>query len=55
VPRYLSFKLTEPQFMGGSKSVTRRLGWRFLVPSELLCGVRQSQGMRKGEKAVRLG
>lgn len=55
MPRNISFALTEPQFLDGSKTVTRRLGWRFLRPGDILMGVRKGMGLRPGEKIVRLG
>ncbi len=53
--RNISFMLTEPQFLDGSKTVTRRVGWRTLQPGTRLLGVRKSQGLKKGEKAHALG
>ena len=53
--RNISFSMTERQFLYGTKSVTRRLGWRFLKPGDRLCVVRKGQGLKKGEKVVRLG
>ena len=37
-----------------SKTVTRRLGWGDLRSGELFCAVLQAQGLRRGEKVVRL-
>lgn len=34
--------------------MTRRLGWRFLKPGDLLSAVVQSRGLRKGQKVERL-
>ncbi len=53
--RNISFALTEPQFLDGSKTVTRRLGWGRLRPGDLLIGVRKGMGLRPGEQVVRLG
>lgn len=55
MPRAISFALTEPQFLDGSKTVTRRLGWRFLAPGETLVVVRKAMGLKRGEKRVYLG
>lgn len=55
MPRNISFMLTTPQFIDGSKDVTRRLGWTFLRPGDLLMGVEKSQGLGKGGKIKRLG
>lgn len=53
--RSISFALTERQFLDGSKTVTRRLGWKNLKPGDLLCAVRKSMGLKKGESPVKLG
>ena len=53
--RNISFSLTTPQFLDGSKDVTRRDGWAFLKPGDVLCAVEKSQGLKKGEKVKRLG
>lgn len=53
--RNISFALTEPQFLDGSKNVTRRLGWLHLKPGDRLMGVRKAMGLKPGEKIVRLG
>ena len=53
--RNMSFMLTERQFAGRTKDVTRRLGWRFLKPGDRVCGVRKGRGLAKGQHVVRLG
>ncbi len=53
--RNISFALTEPQFLDGSKTVTRRMGWRKLQAGQHLMGVRKAMGLKPGEKIVRLG
>lgn len=53
--RNISFSLTEPQFLDGSKTVTRRLGWQFLRPGDRLMGCRKCMGLKPGESIVRLG
>ena len=55
MPRNISFMLTTPQFIDGSKDVTRRLGWLFLKEGDQLNGVEKSQGLGKGGKIKRLG
>lgn len=52
--RNMSFALTTGQIIERSKTVTRRLGWTFLKPGDLICAVRKSQGLKKGEKVERL-
>lgn len=46
--RNISFALTTPQFLNGSKTVTRRLGWAFLKPGDSLMACRQCQGIKAG-------
>jgi hypothetical protein len=62
VVRLMSFALTEPQYIDGSKTVTRRLGWwdhkndrPRLEAGEYFMGVRKAMGLRKGERVVKLG
>lgn len=53
--RNISFSLTEEQFLDDSKTVTRRLGWKFLKPGDRLMGCRKCMGLKPGESIVRLG
>lgn len=53
--RNMSFSLTTPQFLDGSKSVTRRLGWLLLRPGDRVMGVKKAMGLKPGEKIERLG
>lgn len=55
MPRNMSFAMTTPQFRDRSKTVTRRLGWWFVKPGDVLCGVEKGMGLKKGEKIKRLG
>lgn len=55
MPRNISFALTTPQFLDGSKDVTRRCGWEMLRNGDLLMAVEKSQGLGKGGKIKRLG
>lgn len=55
MPRNMSFALTTEQFKNRTKDVTRRLGWDFLQPGDLLWGVKKAMGLKKGEKIERLG
>lgn len=54
MPRNMSFQLTQNQIEARTKTVTRRLGWRFLKPGEVLNAVKQCQGLKKGETVHRL-
>ena len=53
--RNISFALTTEQFLNGTKTVTRRVGWEHLKTDDLLCAVRKGQGLKAGEKIDRLG
>ena len=53
--RNISFSLTTPQFLDRSKTVTRRLGWKFLKAGDVLMGCEKCQGLGKGGKIVKLG
>jgi len=53
--RLISFSMTVASFLDGSKSVTRRLGWKTLRPGDVLMGVEKAQGLKRGEKIKKLG
>lgn len=46
----MSFALTTQQVRDRTKTVTRRLGWTFLKPGDLVRAVVKCQGLKKGEK-----
>lgn len=50
MPRNMSFFLTQQQIKNRSKDVTRRFGWAFLKPGEILNAVEKAQGLGKGGK-----
>jgi hypothetical protein len=50
----MSVSLTEPQVLNRTKTVTRRLGWRFLKPGDRLTLCRKVMGRKPGEPLVRL-
>lgn len=51
----MSFALTKDQILTKTKTVTRRLGWAFLKPGDLIQPVEKCMGLKKGEKAKKLG
>lgn len=51
----MSFALTSEQILNKSKIVTRRLGWKFLKPGDLVQPVKKGMGLKKGEKIEKLG
>lgn len=53
--RNISFALTTKQFLDGSKTVTRRNGWKNLKPGTRLMACRKCMGLKKGEKVEHLG
>lgn len=52
--RQVSFHYTQDSYKSGSKNVTRRLTWN-VKPGEHFMGVKQMQGLKKGEKRTLLG
>jgi len=54
MPRNMSFMLTTDQIRDRSKTVTRRNGWTFLKPGDLVWAVEKAMGLKKGEKVKRL-
>jgi hypothetical protein len=55
MPRNMSFRATPKQILDQSKTVTRRMGWAALKVGQQVQPVRQAMGLKKGEKAVKLG
>jgi hypothetical protein len=54
MPRNMSFQLTTEQIRDRTKTVTRRLGWRFLKPGDILNACVTCMGLKKGEKIEKL-
>ena len=54
MPRNMSFSLTTDQVRNRTKTVTRRLGWWFLKPDEIVNAVVKAMGLKKGEKIERI-
>jgi hypothetical protein len=52
--RNMSFFLTTRQIQEGTKTVTRRIGWKNLKPGEHFMAVVKSQGLKKGEKIEKI-
>ena len=52
--RLMSVALTEEQVRARTKTVTRRLGWKFLRPGTQLTLVRKAMGLKRGESPVRI-
>lgn len=53
----ISFSMTTEQVRNKTKTVTRRNGWEWLTGVQLpivLHGIEKGQGLKKGEKVVRL-
>ena len=54
MPRLMSFMLTKEQIEVRTKTVTRRLGWWFLKPGDLVWACEKCMGLKKGEKVKRI-
>jgi len=55
MPRNMSFSMTTPQFIDGSKDVTRRFGWWNAKAGDIYNAVEKAMGLKKGEKIKSLG
>jgi hypothetical protein len=53
--RNMSFSATKEQFRARTKTVTRRMGWTSLRIGETVMAIEKGQGLKKGEKIVKLG
>lgn len=53
--RNMSFALTTEQVRNQTKTVTRRFGWWFLIPGDVVQPILKSMGLKKGEKIQRIG
>lgn len=53
--RLISFAMTTDQVRSRTKTVTRRLGWKGLLPGTLLQPVVKAQGLKKGEHVETIG
>lgn len=54
MPRNMSFMLTTEQIKNRTKTVTRRLGWWFLRPGDILNACEKCMGLKKGERIRKL-
>lgn len=50
----MSFSITTEQVRNKTKTVTRRLGWWFLKPGDIVNTVEKAMGLKKGEKIKRI-
>jgi hypothetical protein len=53
--RHMSFSHTTRQFLNGTKTVTRRLGWASIKPGDRFMAVEKSMGLKKGQRVRELG
>jgi len=51
----MAFSKTTQAFKEDRKDVTRRFGWEYLKPGDHFMAIEKGQGLKKGEKVVRLG
>ena len=54
MPRNMSFMLTTEQIKNRTKTVTRRIGWIFLKPDDIVNAVEKGMGLKKGEKVKQI-
>jgi hypothetical protein len=54
MPRNMSFSLTTEQIRNRTKTVTRRRGWKFLKPGDLLNACVKCMGLKPGEQVEKL-
>lgn len=58
MPRRMAFSKTIPQMRAGTKDITRRVGWEWLVAALevghdiVLTAIEKGQGLKKGERQV---
>ena len=52
--RNMSFSATTEQIRAGTKTVTRRLGWTFLKPGDVVMACVKCQGLKKGEAVEKI-
>lgn len=53
--RNMSFAFTTEQIRNQTKTVTRRLGWKFLEEGDLVQPVVKGMGLKRGEKIQKIG
>lgn len=54
MPRNISMAATVPQVKNRTKTVTRRIGWKYLKPGTILNCVEKSMGLQPGQKVKRI-
>ena len=54
MPRNMSFSMTTDQVRNRTKTVTRRRGWAFLKPGDIVNACVKCMGLQAGEKVERL-
>lgn len=54
MPRNMSFMLTTEQIRNKTKTVTRRMGWWFLKPGDIVNACVKCMGLKKGEKIEKI-
>jgi hypothetical protein len=52
--RNMAFSITTEQMYAKTKTVTRRLGWSFLKPGDIVMAVEKGMGLKKGEKIKKI-
>lgn len=52
--RNMAFSITTSQMYERTKTVTRRLGWSFLKPGDIVMAVEKGMGLKKGEQVKKI-
>lgn len=55
MPKNIAFSMTIRQMYEGTKTVTRRLGWSYLKPGDIICAVEKNRGLKKGNHVKKIG
>jgi len=54
MPRHMSFSKTIKQIYEKTKTETMRMSWDKLVPGDIVIAVEKAQGLKRGEKVVKI-
>lgn len=52
--RHMSFSKTTKQIYDKTKTETMRMGWNNLEPGDIVIAVEKAQGLKKGEKVIKI-
>ena len=52
--RNMAFSITTQQMYAETKDITRRIGWTFLKPGDIVMAVEKGMGLKRGEKVKKI-